>query len=56
MTLKDLSYKQLTRLFHRVMRSAGDGGLYGWDWPTLHAVFPAKYRLLKGIMAEARSR
>lgn len=52
MTLRDLTVPQLERCYRRIQASMGNGGRYGWDWPTAHAVWPSKAAALKAIIAE----
>ncbi len=56
MTLRDLTLKQLERLHRRVYDSLGDGGWYGWDWPTIRAIHPGKAAALRALVDEIKRR
>ena len=52
MELKDMTIKQMNRLYARIYRTLPYGGGYGWDWRTLHITYPAKYHLLRAVAWE----
>lgn len=56
MTFADFTVKQLMRMYSRIQSTLYYGGPYGWDWPTLAAVFPEKYTALKNIIRELKAR
>ena len=52
MELRDMTKTQLYRLFFRIKGQLYDGGHFGWDWRTLHSVYPSKYHLMRSIAWE----
>jgi len=49
--------KQLTNSFWAIFNDCCDRyGVTGFDWPTLHVIFPEEYAKLKAILAEGRKR
>ena len=49
MQLDDLNRTQLYRLYRRLYRRLGYGGMFGWDWVTLHAVNPSLYHAIRAV-------
>jgi len=56
MTLDDLSDNQLDRVYRRLYRSLPSGDPFGWDFPTLFLLYPAKAVLMRQIIAMLRER
>lgn len=56
MTLRDFNDTQLARLWIRLHSRLGDGGHFGWDWPTLRAVKPGLFRAMDDVRREIRRR
>jgi hypothetical protein len=54
--LATLTTVQLSRLWLRVRDRIGDGGHFGWDWPTLWAVHPHFAAVLRAIGRELAAR
>ena len=49
MELKDLTKKQLYRLYRRLYERLPDGGMFGWDWRTLYSTYPGMWLTLRSV-------
>lgn len=52
MKLQDLTHQQLRRVYNKLYSQLSSGGLYGWDWHTLHATYPSKCAAMRAVAQE----
>lgn len=50
MTLTDFTDAQLRRIYRKLYSQLYTGDPYGWDWPTLRAVYPTKAAIMYRIL------
>lgn len=53
---QNLNDAQVQRVWNKLYDRLGDGGWYGWDWPTLRAVNPGLYNSLVRVANEVSHR
>lgn len=52
MELSDMTQAQLRRCYERLFGTLPDGGMFGWDVPTLRGAYPSLYHALRSVAWE----